>query len=62
MCLFTLMLNPAFALVSMKKAPSSRALLSPSSIETCLLNHQEQPHLKFFNQINEAIQDPSTLV
>lgn len=49
------MLNPAFALVSMNKAPNSRALLSPSSIETCLLNHQEQPYLKKFNQIDEAI-------
>lgn len=34
--LFTLILNPAFALVSMNMMPNSRALLSPSSIETCL--------------------------
>uniref|UniRef100_A0A7C8YFI2 Uncharacterized protein n=1 Tax=Opuntia streptacantha TaxID=393608 RepID=A0A7C8YFI2_OPUST len=33
-----LILNPAFALVSMNITPKSRALLSPSSIETCLLS------------------------
>jgi len=32
----TLMLNPAFALVSMKLTASSRALASPSSSDTCL--------------------------
>lgn len=32
------MLNPAFALVSMNITPKSRALLSPSSIDTCLSN------------------------
>jgi hypothetical protein len=33
----TLMLNPALALVSMNITPNSRALASPSSMETCLL-------------------------
>ena len=32
----TLILSPAFALVSMKLTLNSRALASPSSIETCL--------------------------
>ncbi len=32
----TLMLNPALALVSMNITPNSRALASPSSMETCL--------------------------
>jgi hypothetical protein len=31
-----LMLNPALALVSMNITPNSRALASPSSMETCL--------------------------
>lgn len=34
---FTLMLNPALALVSMNITPHSRALDSPSSVETCLM-------------------------
>ena len=32
----TLMLKPAFALVSMNMTLNSRALASPSSIDTCL--------------------------
>ena len=34
--LLTLMLNPALALVSMNMTLNSRALASPSSMETCL--------------------------
>lgn len=37
---FTLILNPAFALVSINMTPNSLALPSPSSIDTCLLSHQ----------------------
>lgn len=37
----TLMLKPAFALVSMKLTDSSRALLSPSSSDTCLTRYAE---------------------
>ena len=33
---FTLILNPALALVSINMTFSSRALASPSSMETCL--------------------------
>lgn len=34
----TLILNPAFALVSINITPNSRDLESPSSIETCLFD------------------------
>ena len=37
---FTLILNPAFALVSINMIPNSRDLASPSSIDTCLFDHQ----------------------
>lgn len=36
------MLNPAFALVSMNITFNSRALASPSSIDTCLANIKKQ--------------------
>lgn len=38
--IFTLILNPALALVSMNMTPNSRDLESPSSIETCLFDQQ----------------------
>lgn len=37
----TLMLNPAFALVSMNIAPCSRAFASPSSVDTFLVTYSE---------------------
>lgn len=41
-----LILNPAFALVSMNITPYSRPLLSPSSIETCLYHFHTKTHLQ----------------
>lgn len=42
LCLtLTFILNPAFALVSINITPNSRALPSPSSIETCLFDHRK---------------------
>ena len=38
----TLILNPAFALVSMNMTPKSRDLASPSSIETCLCDLKQK--------------------
>jgi hypothetical protein len=38
----TFMLKPALALVSINMTLSSRALASPSSMETCLWNHVQE--------------------
>lgn len=42
----TLILNPAFALVSINITPNSRDLESPSSIETCLFDQQTNNETK----------------
>lgn len=45
--ILTLILNPAFALVSINITPNSLAFPSPSSIETCLLSHQNDININF---------------
>ena len=55
--IFTLILKPALALVSMNMIPNSRDFASPSSIETCLFKYQNGSCKKNFRVKSQYAND-----